>query len=93
MRCPTCGAQQEWSDTCRRCKCDLSLVRPLLQYRQRLRRVCVQALREGRPADALTAAERVYALQHDEGTRRLLAVTRLIAGRYRAAIALIEGRG
>ena len=23
--CPTCHAEQEWSDTCRRCKCDLTL--------------------------------------------------------------------
>ena len=27
MRCPTCRAEQEWSDNCRRCRCDLQLLR------------------------------------------------------------------
>ena len=26
VRCPTCGQWQEWSDSCRRCKCDLLLL-------------------------------------------------------------------
>ena len=92
MRCPTCGARQEWSDSCRRCKCDLTLVRPLLQHRQRLRRAVLQALRDGRFADALTAAEHAYALQRDEDARRLLAVAQLLTGRYAAAVALAEGK-
>ena len=27
VRCPTCGAVQEWSDACRRCRCELTLLR------------------------------------------------------------------
>ena len=27
VRCPTCRALQEWSDSCRRCRCDLRLLR------------------------------------------------------------------
>lgn len=92
MRCPTCGARQEWSDSCRRCKCDLALVRPVLQHRQRLRSAALQALRDGRFADALTAAEHAYALQRDEDARRWLAVAQLLTGRYAAAITLAEGK-
>ena len=92
LRCPTCGARQEWSDTCRRCKCDLALVRALLQHRQRLRRASLQALRDGRFEEALTAAAHAYALQRDEDTRRLLAVAHLLTGRYADAIMLAEGK-
>lgn len=38
VRCPTCHAEQEWSDVCRRCKCDLRLLRSMAEACRRHRR-------------------------------------------------------
>ena len=87
MRCPTCGATQAWSDTCRRCKCDLVLLRSVAEACGESRRRCLASLRAGRLAEALRQARRGYALCPDERSSRLLAVCHLVNGNWARAIA------
>ena len=47
MRCPTCGAEQVWADACRRCRCDLRMLRAAEQAYQLHRRRCLDGLRNG----------------------------------------------
>ena len=44
VRCPTCRALQEWSDTCRRCRSDLSLLRAACSTHLDHRRNCILQL-------------------------------------------------
>jgi hypothetical protein len=87
VRCPTCGAWQEWSDTCRRCKCDLLLLRTAVEAIQAGRRRCLWSLRAGRARPALRQARRLYALSPDRSTARLLAVCHVLCGNWTAAVA------
>jgi len=80
VRCPTCRAVQEWSDTCRRCKSDLRLLRAFAASYRRSRRDCLEGLRSGHPFEALRAARRCHALRPDAESRRLLALAALRAG-------------
>jgi hypothetical protein len=85
VRCPTCRAEQEWSDTCRRCKSDLRLLRALaLAYRQN-RRACLEHLRQGDGREALRAARRCYQIRADTESRRLLALAALHGGDWATA--------
>ena len=70
VRCPTCRAVQEWSDTCRRCKSDLRLLRAFAESYLRSRRACLEHLRAGQPVEALRAARRVLTLRPDAESRR-----------------------
>ena len=88
VRCPTCRALQEWSDTCRRCRCDLRLLRDAAETYRRARRGCLLAIRAGRPRDALRLARRCRRLRDDAATRRLLAVCTLLCGDWPSAAAL-----
>jgi hypothetical protein len=85
VRCPACGAWQEWSDACRRCRCDLTLLRRAAATIGRSRRRALQALRAGRPAAAVRHARRCYALAPCAEAARLLAVCHLLAGNCPAA--------
>jgi hypothetical protein len=85
MRCPTCNAQQAWSDECRRCKCDLSLLHRLWRRRRRLRDACLRRLRAGRPAEARAYAEQYRSLSPDDGMR-LLAVCHLLSDNWTQAL-------
>jgi len=85
FRCPTCGAAQDWSETCRRCKCDLTLLKRATEACRRSRRHCLLHLRAGRIPEALRQARRGYAMQCDESSARLLAVCYLLAGDFREA--------
>lgn len=85
MRCPTCRAVQDWSDTCRRCKCDLRLLRAAAAAYVSLRRQCLQNLRENREQAALEQARQCLALRDDLETRRLFAVCELLNGHWDAA--------
>jgi hypothetical protein len=88
VRCPTCRAVQEWSDTCRRCRCDLRLLRELADAYRHSRRRCLRELRAGRPREALRSARRCRRLRDDAESRRLLAVCTLLCGDWPAAAAL-----
>jgi hypothetical protein len=85
VRCPTCGAWQDWSDACRRCRCDLTLLRRVAEAIQTSRRHCLCALRAGRTSEALQQARRFQALCADRSAARLLAVCHLLQGDWLAA--------
>ena len=85
INCPTCRAAQVWSDTCRRCKCDLSLLRAMADHYDALRRQCLASLRENLPRSALEHARQCFALRTDDEARRLLAVCELLNGNWPSA--------
>lgn len=85
-RCPACRAVQDWSEQCRRCKCDLTLVwRAALDW-QRSRSLALDALWEGRPFEALDYARRAQAIANDAESARLVAVASLAAGDFAGAV-------
>jgi hypothetical protein len=88
VRCPTCRAVQEWSDTCRRCKSDLRLLRAFAAAYHDSRRTCLEQLRSGPALAALPAARRCHALGADPESRRLLALAAFRAGDWATAAAL-----
>ena len=89
FRCPTCGARQALAETCRRCKCDLSLVVAVQRRRHTLRRQCLQRLRKRQGWAAVQAAEELHALAPDADSTRLLAVAHLACGDYAQALKLL----
>lgn len=91
VRCPTCRAVQEWSDTCRRCKSDLALLRHVASAYGRHRRHCLQAIDAGRPTEALRSARHCHWLRPGPDARRLLALASLVAGDWTAAAAFASG--
>jgi hypothetical protein len=88
VRCPTCRAEQEWSDTCRRCKSDLRLLRAFAAAYQRSRSACLEFLRQGQGRAAMAAARRCYELRPDTESRRLLALAALECGDFETAALL-----
>ncbi|MCY2964420.1 MAG: hypothetical protein NT069_12425 [Planctomycetota bacterium] len=85
MRCPTCRAAQEWSHECRRCRCDLTLLREAKAAAESLRRQCLRALNANAPRQAVELAERYVELVGDDNSKELLAVCALLAGDWRTA--------
>ncbi len=92
FRCPTCGASQDWSDACRRCRCDLELLRRATQAAQSCRHRCLQALQGKRVSEALGHARQLYAVCPDQTAARLLAVCHLFQGNWLAAATLASRR-
>ena len=86
--CPTCKAEQAWSDTCRRCSCDLTLLHRAAETARHKRRVCLFYLRTGRRSEALGAARVCHALCPDERSARLLAVCHFHCENWVAALEL-----
>lgn len=93
LRCPTCGARQAWSDTCRRCTCDLSLLRRVAEAADARRCRALLLLREGRAAEALRHAQRAYALRPEPRFARLVAVCYLHCGNWIMAAAMARFAG
>jgi hypothetical protein len=83
--CPVCRAAQVWSDTCRRCRCDLRLLRRADEARRAARRRVLLHLRGVRWADARRAALAYHALAPGADSRRLLAVCCLLGSDFREA--------
>lgn len=88
VRCPTCRAGQEWSDTCRRCRSDLRLLRELADAYHQTRLACLARLKAGRPRAALRLARQCRELSASAESDRLLAVCCLAARDWAAAAAL-----
>jgi hypothetical protein len=88
VRCPTCRADQDWSDTCRRCKSDLRLLRAFAATYQQSRTACLKHVRGGHGPLALRAARRCFELYPDSESRRLLAMAALACGNWETATAL-----
>src|SRR3954453_13040307 len=88
IRCPTCGAKQGWTDTCRRCKSDLRLLRVALDSYERHRPSSLQDLDTGFLETALRHARRCHELWPGPESHRLMAVCQLLRGDWLEAIAL-----
>ena len=84
--CPVCRAVQAWSDTCRRCRCDLRLLCQAEEARRSARQGVLLHLHAGRWADAQRAARTYHDLQPDADSRRLLAVCCLLEEDFRQAV-------
>ena len=88
LRCPTCRAEQPPADVCRRCRCDLSLLRAVLEAAAGCRRGALRALAAGDSDAARTLAQRAFDLDPLPSHRRLLAVCALLQEDFAAAARL-----
>lgn len=88
VRCPTCRARQDWSDTCRRCRSDLRLLREVAEAYRARRLACLHYLRGDDPGAALRAARSCRTLSASAESRRLLALAALLVGDWPDAAAL-----
>lgn len=86
VRCPNCRAVQDWSDTCRRCKSDLTLLWSVKLSADESRRLCLLALDEDRPYEALEHARQCFRVTADQNTARLMAVCSLHCGLWANAL-------
>jgi hypothetical protein len=86
LRCPTCGAKQAWTDTCRRCRSDLRLLREALAAYQRHRRSSLRALNAGRLESALRHARLCQELRPSPESHQLLAVCQFLRGDWLDAV-------
>lgn len=96
VRCPTCRALQDWSDTCRRCQSDLRLLRAAAASYLRDRRQALLLLRAGDFRAALGPARRAYQLRPGPDSARLLASCALLSGDWVSAASLafaLDGPG
>jgi hypothetical protein len=80
VQCPTCRASQEWSEACRRCQSDLTLLEDVAASYRYHRRECLLHLGAGRPLEALPHAHRCQRLHPDTESRRLQALCALLIG-------------
>ena len=88
MNCPTCGARQNWSDQCRRCKCDLGPLRAAWEACEAARLRCLVALRDEDLRTALRWARRYHQWHPNSDARRLLAACHLALGNWAQVTAL-----
>lgn len=86
FRCPACGARQQLSDRCRRCRCDLSLVRKTAEAWLGERKRCFAHLAAGEAAAAASSAATCYEIAPAVEAVRLLALCRLLSGDFPAAL-------
>ncbi len=86
IRCPTCGVSQDWTSTCRRCRCDLKLLQAAQAAYEQNRRECLRMLYGGFCAQALVHARRCQALRPGAEALRLVALCHLIDERFDAAL-------
>jgi hypothetical protein len=93
MRCPVCKAENTQGPTCRRCKADLSLLFQLEDQRARTLAEARRLLSAGRADQAEERAEEADWQRCDEESRRMLALTRLLARDFAGAWALIRPAG
>ena len=90
VRCPTCRALQDWSDSCRRCRCDLRLLRAAALTHNHHRLSCILHLDAGQPDIALGHALRCHELNPGADSRRLLALCALAREEWETAMELVH---
>ena len=73
---------------CRRCKCDLRLLRAADQTYEHSRAECLTKLRGDRPRLAMAYARECERLRPGDESQRLLAVCALVAGDWPTALSL-----
>lgn len=93
LRCPTCRATQVWSDVCRRCKCDLRLLREAAEAYQRARRRALAAVEAGEWRQAVAWARQAERISSDASSRQLLAACLTLAERWDEAWETARGAG
>ena len=92
LRCPTCRAVlQDWTETCRRCKCDLSLLQAFTTAYDQSHSACQAAILAGAGPEAIRHAQRCRQLRPDAKSDRLLALAALVLGDYPTALQLGTG--
>ena len=91
--CPTCGAGQTLSETCRRCGSDLGLVVELQRENRRLRRRCLAYLRQRRLLPATRLAQQCYRVSSDDRNLGLLATCYLMRGDFASAVTVLARTG
>src|SRR5262245_57539549 len=85
LRCPVCRADNAAGPQCRRCKADLSSLFEVREHRDVAVAQARAALAAGRTPQFVEAAETAYLLQHDDETRKLVSLARLLRGEYAGA--------
>ena len=90
MRCPTCRAEQAWSDTCRRCKSDLRLLRDFAREYDARRTECLLLLRQNNAPAALEQARIAGAIHANDESRQLLAVCEFLNSNFSAAVSHVR---
>ena len=88
VRCPTCRVAQPWSDACRRCKSDFTLIRRFSLSYHRHRASCLRHIRSGRPLSAASSARHCHAISPSADSRRLLSLSSLLDGDWATAAGL-----
>ncbi len=88
LHCPTCGAEQPWSDQCRRCRCDLTELHQVQQQWLRMKQQCLRHLSRGEFREALRWARVCHQMIPRDVSRRLVAVCHLQLGHWSAAVAI-----
>jgi hypothetical protein len=86
MRCPTCGARQAWADTCRRCKCNLRLLRAAAAAYERHHRRSLQLLNAGAAELALPHARSCHLLNPGTESNRLMALCYFVQENWKDAV-------
>jgi hypothetical protein len=89
MHCPTCRARQQWSETCRRCGSDLTLLRRFAIRIEWYREQCLLALHTNDVATAWSYARALYDLRPDADATRLLGTCLILNGEFEQAQHLI----
>ncbi len=90
VRCPTCRAVQDRTDTCRRCRCDLGLLNKVHGIHEIHRRTCLLELKNGRLDRALGHALSCHVLEPGDDSKRLLALCALSRQEWSTALQLAQ---
>jgi hypothetical protein len=90
MCCPTCRAKQAWSDTCRRCGSDFTLLRRFAARARWYREQCLLAIHTSDDKTAADYARALYDLTPDASAAKLLAVCLVQIGDFDGARLLAE---
>jgi hypothetical protein len=90
LTCPTCGAADQTGAACRRCRSDLRLLQRLEADRGAEFHKLIQALADGRWADALLSAQYIHLLRQDDESFRLLGTCQLLNRQFEAACATYQ---
>lgn len=90
IRCPTCRAEQEWSEECRRCKSSLVLLHDAHLASYITRRDCLKELQDGSPATAVELARKHIEIAGNAEAYKLLAVCLLHAGEWYEAMRIAQ---
>jgi hypothetical protein len=88
--CPTCGADDQTTPTCRRCRSDLSLLQRREADRATELHALARALAAGRWSEALLSAQYIHTLRQDDASFRMLGVCQLLSGQIAEAQATYQ---